>query len=77
MAESAPSELGIIRGGDASDTTGWGVAWAVILVGGGIFGAVLGLLTGGVLVWPLWRVPNSAGLDGQADTVMNSEDGTS
>lgn len=48
MAESPPFEIGIVRGGDPTDTTGWGVAWAVIL-GGLLCGATLG----GVQRWLL------------------------
>ena len=41
LAETPAFEVGIVRSGDPSDTTGWGVAWAVIL-GGLLCGALLG-----------------------------------
>lgn len=41
LAETPAYEVGIVRSGDPSDTSGWGVAWAVIL-GGLLCGALLG-----------------------------------
>ena len=41
MAETPPFEVGVARSGDPTDTTGYSVAWAVIL-GGLLCGATLG-----------------------------------